>query len=136
MGFFAGELENILRMRTHSHGSPWTMLTRANVHPQRIERLKQAAEDVSQTTGLPIDVQQQLRRELDLSDLEWARLQAAYEADKFMGMLLSHHYPLDDAMNNANAVFASTLKDSLVVDDAPEPLRGAMQRGDADIGAL
>ncbi len=113
MGFFAGELEHALRARTHANGSPWTLLTRASLHPQRIERLKRAAEDISLTTTLPPDVQQHLRRELDFSPMEWARLQAAHEADTFMRLFIDHHYPLEEAVNKANAVFASTLKDML-----------------------
>ncbi|MBA3826837.1 MAG: hypothetical protein H0X24_23455 [Ktedonobacterales bacterium] len=136
MGFFAGELEHILRTRVPALASPWTILTRANLHPQRIERLKRAAEDISQTTTLPLDVQQQLRRELDLTATEWARLQAADEADKFMRLFIEHHYPLEEAVNKANAVFASALKDRLASGDlviaqlsdghptAPPPARG------------
>ena len=136
MGFFAGELEQVLRARTHAQNSPWSILARANLHPQRIERLRRAAEDISQTTTLPIEVQQQLRRELDLSFTEWARLQAAEEADTFMRLLIDHHFPLEEAVNTANAVFTSTLKDKLVSgeivhvqlwdghDAAPPPPRG------------
>ena len=129
MGFFAGELEQLLRARTNAHSSPWAMLTHTHLRPQRIERLKKAAQDISHTTILPSEVRQQLRCDLELSFTEWARLQAAYEADTFLRLLMFHNFPLDEAVNKANAVFASALKDTLArgelshvqLSDGPHP---------------
>src|SRR5579883_2575357 len=112
MGFFAGELEHVLRNHTtHPQGSPWSILARMNVHPQQIDRLKKAAEDIGQVATLPDQSMQQLRTELELTPLEWSRLQAGIEADVFLRMLLYHSYPLEDAVNTANAIFAAMLKD-------------------------
>jgi hypothetical protein len=84
-----------------------------NVHPQQIDRLKKAADDIGQVATLPDASLQQLRIELELTPQEWSRLQAAIEADVFLRMLLYHSYPLDDAVNTANNVFAAMLKDRL-----------------------
>jgi hypothetical protein len=114
MGFFAGELEQILRDHiTHPQGSPWVILKRMNVHHQQITRLKIATEQLAQVATVSEATLQQLRVELELSLLEWARLQAGMEADAFLRLLLYHSYALDDAVNTANAIFAMTLKDQL-----------------------
>jgi hypothetical protein len=114
MGFFAGELENVLRNHiSHPQGSPWSILARMNVHPQQIDRLKKAADDIGQVATLPDISLQQLRNEIELTPLEWSRLQAGIEADVFLRMLLYHSYPLEDAVNTANAIFAAMLKDRL-----------------------
>jgi hypothetical protein len=114
MGFFAGELENVLRNHiSHPQGSPWSILARMNVHPQQIDRLKKAADDIGQVATLPDVALQQLRIEIELTPLEWSRLQAGIEADVFLRMLLYHSYPLEDAVNTANSIFAAMLKDRL-----------------------
>jgi|GEM_PF-4563459 len=114
MGFFAGELEAILKTHsTQPNGSPWSILTRMGVHPQQIDRLKKAYEDISQVATLQASYLQQLRQELELSPIEWARLQAGIEADSFLRLLLYHSYSLEEAANKANAVFSSVLKDRL-----------------------
>lgn len=114
MGFFAGELENVLRNHiSHPQGSPWSILARMNVHPQQIDRLKKAADDIGQVATLPDVALQQLRTEIELTPLEWSRLQAGIEADVFLRMLLYHSYPLEDAVNTANSIFAAMLKDRL-----------------------
>lgn len=114
MGFFAGELEHVLRLHiAHPQGSPWSILARMNVHPQQIDRLKKAAEDIGQVATLPDVSLQQLKQELELSPAEWSRLQAGIEADVFLRMLLYHSYPLEEAVNSANAIFAAMLKDRL-----------------------
>lgn len=114
MGFFAGELASILQAHvTHPGGSPWSILTRLGVHPQQIDRLKKAHDDLAQVATLQSTYLQQLRQELELTPGEWARLQAGIEADAFFRLLMYHNYPLDEAANKANAVFSSTLKDRL-----------------------
>lgn len=114
MGFFAGELESILRAHVaHPQGSPWSILARMGVHPQQIDRLKKAAEDIAQVATLPDPAMRQLRSELELSLSEWARLQAGIEADVFLRMLLYHSYPIDEAANVANSIFAAMLKDRI-----------------------
>lgn len=116
MGFFAGELAAILQAHlSHPGGSPWVTLTRMGVHPQQIDRLKKANEDIGQIASLQESHLTQLRQELELTPLEWARLQAGIEADMFFRLLLYHNYPLEEAANRANAVFASTLKDRLAL---------------------
>jgi GAF domain-containing protein len=114
MGFFAGELEAVLRAHvTHPNNSPWAILTRIKVHPQQIDRLKKAQEDIEQVATLHVSYLQQLRQEFDLNPAEWARLQAGLEADSFLRLLIYHNYPIDDAINHANAIFAEVLKDLL-----------------------
>ncbi len=114
MGFFAGELEQVLRNHiSHPQGSPWSILARMNVHPQQIDRLKKAAEDIGQVATLPDVSLQQLKQELELTPAEWSRLQAGIEADVFLRMLLYHSYPLEDAVNTANSIFSAMLKDRL-----------------------
>src|SRR5271165_2340937 len=114
MGFFAGELAAILQTHVnHPDASPWSILSRMGIHPQQIDRLKKAAEDLAQVATLQSAQLQQLRQELELSPGEWARLQAGAEADTFLRLLLYHNYSLEDAANKANAVFAAALKDKL-----------------------
>ena len=83
------------------------------VHLQQVDRLKKANEDIGQIASLQESHLRQLRQELELTPLEWARLQAGIEADMFFRLLLYHNYPLEEAANRANAVFALTLKDRL-----------------------
>ena len=114
MGFFAGELYAILSAhQSHPQGTPWSILARIGVHPQQIDRLKKAADDIGQVATLPDVALQQLRNEIELTPLEWSRLQAGIEADVFLRMLLYHSYPLEDAVNTANSIFAAMLKDRL-----------------------
>ncbi len=114
MGFFASELATILETyQRPTDESPWSILTRMGIHPQQIERLQKAVDDFTAIATLTATHQQQLRQELALTPIEWARLQAGSEADTFLRLLLFHHTPLDDAANKANAVFAASLKDKL-----------------------
>ncbi len=114
MGFFAGELEVILEEHNPlPHESPWNVLNRLTVHPQQTERLQKAAEDIGQVAMLPPSLLLQLKQELNLSPIAWARLQAGIEADAFFRLLMYHNYTLEEAVNKANAVFASALKDKL-----------------------
>jgi hypothetical protein len=114
MGFFAGELEVVLQEHNPlPNESPWNVLNRLNVHPQQTERLQKAAEDIGQVATLPLPLLQQLKQELNLSPIAWARLQAGVEADAFFRLLMYHNYSLEEAVNKANAVFASALKDKL-----------------------
>lgn len=114
MGFFAGELQAILQTHVTPIGSsPWALLTRLGVHPQVIDRIKKAADDIAQVATLPENNLIQLKQELELTPAEWARLQSGIEADTFFRLLMYHNYPLEEAANKANAVFAATLKDKL-----------------------
>jgi hypothetical protein len=132
MGFFAGELEDVLSAHVaHPHGSPWAILTRMGVHPQQIDRLKKAADDIGQVATLQAVHLQQLRQELELTPVEWARLQAAIEADTFLRLLLYHNYPLDEATNKANAIFAATLKDKLATGGKSENVYAPLSAEDA-----
>lgn len=127
MGFFAGELEAILRAHvSHPNGSPWSILTRMGVHPQQIDRLKKAFDDIGQVATLQSSHLQQLKQELELSPAEWARLQAGIEADTFMRLLLYHNYPLEEAANKANAVFSAALKDKLATGGKSENVYAPM----------
>ncbi len=114
MGFFAGELESVLEIHA-STGSPWSILTRLGVHPQQIDRLKKAHDDISQVATLQATYLQQMRHELELTPVEWSRLQAGIQADIFLRLLLYHNYPLDEAADIANSVFALKLRNSLAV---------------------
>ena len=114
MGFFAGELEQVLFAHAQVQGSPWSILARLSIHPQQIDRLKKAADDITQVATLPDVALQQLRHELELTPAEWSRLQAGAEADASMRMLMYHSYPLDEAVNHANAIFAASFKDRLI----------------------
>lgn len=114
MGFFAAELADILdRHRRVNDTSLWDELERMGVHPAQIERLQQAVEDFEHVVTLPLHTLQPLRQELGLIPLEWARLQAGVEADTFLRLLLYHNFPMEEAANKANAVFAAALKDHL-----------------------
>lgn len=123
MGFFAGELAAILSAhQSHPQGSPWAILARMGVHPQQIDRLKKANDDIGQIASLQNSFLVQLRQELDLAPMEWARLQASVEADVFFRLLLYHNYPLEEATNWSNAIFASALKDRLAVGSKAESI--------------
>jgi len=114
MGFFAGELAEILEQhQPPGTESKWVVLQRLGVHPNQVERLQHAADDVGQVATLQATVLQQLKQEFDLSPAEWARLQAGSEADTFYRLLVYHNYPLEEAVNKSNAVFAASLKDKL-----------------------
>ncbi len=114
MGFFAGELAEILEQhQPPGSESRWVVLQRLGVHPNQIERLQHAADDVGQVATLQTNILQQLRQEYGLSPAEWARLQAGSEADTFYRLLVYHNYPLEEAINKSNAVFAAALKDKL-----------------------
>jgi hypothetical protein len=119
MGFFAGELEAVLTEHARDeHTSPWDALQHLGVHQQQIDRLQAAAEEFDQVATLPPGVLQQLKQELALQPLEWARLQAGIDADTFLRLLMYHHYPIDEAANKANAVFAAALRDKLATGGA------------------
>src|SRR6185437_15571623 len=123
MGFFAAELAAILADHQPSGAeTPWTPLQRLGVHPQQVERLQHAAEDIGQVATLQANVLQQLRQELVLSPFEWARLQAGSEADTFFRLLVYHNYPLEEVANKTNAVFAAALKDKLAVGGRSESI--------------
>src|SRR6185437_8415236 len=107
MGFFAAELEALLQTRIPAHVSPWAILSRLHVHPQQIDRLKNAAADPRQVTALQAKDLQMLCQEVEVTPYEAARLHAAIEADVFLRLLSYHAYPLEDAMNTANAIFAA-----------------------------
>jgi hypothetical protein len=114
MGFFAGELLVVLQENNPlPNDRPWNLLHRLNIHPQQVERLAKAAEDIGQVATLPLPFLDQLKRELNLSPIGWARLQAAIEADAFFRLLLYHNYSLEEATNKANAIFAGSLRDHL-----------------------
>lgn len=114
MGFFAGELEVILREHNPlTNESPWNVLNRLNVHPQQIERLQQAAADIGAVATLPDKLMVQIKQELNLSPIAWARLLAGIDADAQFRLLMYHNYTLEEAVKNANAIFASALKDRL-----------------------
>lgn len=133
MGFFAGELATILSHHLpHPSSSPWSLLSRQGVHPQQIDRLKKASEEISLIASLPEATILQLRSELELTTLEFSRLQAALEADVFLRLLIYHSYPMDEAVNKANAVFAATLKDMIASGGSEHvfpPLSGRDQQG-------
>lgn len=111
MGFFAAELYAILQ--AHNPRDPWSLLARMGIHPQQIDRLKRASENPSEVASLYGPDRERLRQELEPTTLEWARLIAGSEADTFLRLLLYHNKPIDQAMEQANATFASTLKDHL-----------------------
>lgn len=132
MGFFAGELEVVL----HEHNplpneSPWNVLNRLNVHPQQTERLQKAAEDIGQVATLPLPLLLQIKQELNLSPIAWARLQAGVEADAFFRLLMYHNYPLEEAVNRANAVFSAALKDKLATGGQSDSIYPSLPELDA-----
>jgi hypothetical protein len=132
MGFFAGELEAVLRAHVaHPNGSPWSILTRMGVHPQQIDRLKKAFDDIGQVATLQGTYLQQLRQELEMAPAEWARLQAGIEADTFLRLLLYHNYPLEEAANKANAVFSAVLKDMLATGGKTDNVYAPLSESDA-----
>lgn len=113
MGFFAAELETILADRAKNSARPWSVLSRMGVHPQQIDRLKKAAEDVRQVASLPEPSLEQVRVELELTPYEWARLRAGMEADVTLRMTDYHGYSNEDIMNMANTIFSNSLKDRI-----------------------
>lgn len=114
MGFLASELDAVLREHNPSSSeSPWAILYRMGVHPMQVERLQSAVDDFGQVATLPSSTLQQLRQELGLTPGEYARLQAGVEADAFFRLMVYHNYPLEEAANKSNAVFANALKDKL-----------------------
>jgi hypothetical protein len=123
MGFFSAELAAILiDHQPQGAESPWLPLQRLGVHPQQVERLQHAADDIGQVATLQANVLQQLRQELGLMPIEWARLQAGSEADTFFRLLVYHNYPLEEAANKSNAVFAAVLKDKLATGGRSESI--------------
>ena len=110
MGFLASELTTILRERNLLLDD---VLLHMGVDPAQVERLRIAAADFAQVATLPSATLQQLRQNLALTPMEYARLQAAVEADAFFRLMVYHNYPLEEAANKANAVFANSLKDKL-----------------------
>ncbi|MBA3825221.1 MAG: hypothetical protein H0X24_15145 [Ktedonobacterales bacterium] len=135
MGFFAGELEVVLQEHNPlPNESPWNVLNRLNVHPQQTERLQKAAEDIGQVATLPPPLLLQLKQELNLSPIAWARLQAGVEADAFFRLLMYHNYSLEEAVNKANAVFASALKDKLATGGKSESIYPSSPELDALAG--
>ena len=112
MGFLASELATVLSDHTPD-GNGWNILHHMGVHPTQVDRLVHAADDFGQIATLPSHTLQQLRQELGLNPIEYARLQAGAEADAFMRLLIYHNYPLEEAANKSNAVFANALKDKL-----------------------
>ena len=124
MGFLATELQVILTDRTPD--APWDVLLHMGVHPQQVERLQHAADDFAQVATLPSHALQQLRQELGLSPIEYARLRAGVEADAFFRLMSYHNYPLEEAANKSNAVFASALKDRLATGGKSESVYPAV----------
>lgn len=123
MGFFAGELETVLAAhKTSRDTTAWDILERMGIHPQQVDRLKTAAEDLAQVATLPPNVMQQLKQELELSPVEWARLQAGVDADTFLRLLMYHNYPIEEAANKSNAVFSAALKDRLTTGGRSETI--------------
>jgi hypothetical protein len=123
MGFFAAELASILeQQQSVDRTTPWEVLGGLGVHPTQIERLQHAANDISQVATLPATTLHQLKQTLGLSPFAWARLQAGAEADTFYRLLVYHNYPLEEAANKTNAVFAAALKDKLAVGGRSESI--------------
>lgn len=114
MGFFAAELAAILEVHSsQERAQAWEILQRMGVQEAQIQRLQQAADDLAQIATLPVQILQRLRQDLGLSPLAWARLQAGNDADAFLRLVIYHNFPLEEAANKANAVFAAALKDRL-----------------------
>jgi hypothetical protein len=132
MGFFAGELEVVLQEHNPlPNESLWNVLNRLSVHPQQTERLQQAAADIGQVATLPLPLLLQLRQELNLSPIAYARLQAGIEADQFFRLLMYHNYALEEAVSKANAVFSSVLKDRLAAGSQAESIYPSLPELDA-----
>lgn len=114
MGFFAAELENILHAHlSHEGASSWSILSRLGIHPQQIDRLKKAADDIMLVSTMPEADFDRLCAELQLSPLELARLHAGTEADVALRMTKYHGYSDEEVANIANAIYSSSLKDRL-----------------------
>lgn len=109
MGFFASELGAVLS----DHGKTWEWLGTLGIHPTQIQRLRDAADDIAQVASLQPNLRAQVKQDLELIPLEVAKLEAGSEADVFFRLLCYHNYPLEEAANKANAVFAAALKDHL-----------------------
>ncbi len=130
MGFFAGELYTILESHTDGARDPWEILTKFGVHPQQIDRLRAAEMDLTQVATLQSAYLTQLRQELNLTPVEWARLQAGLEADTFYRLLLYHNYPPNEAANKANAVFSAAVKDKLATGGRGESIYPVLNPSD------
>jgi hypothetical protein len=131
MGFFAGELEAVLREHNPiSQESSWNILHRLNLHPQQIERLQHAAADIGQVATLPSRSLVQIKQELNLGSVPWARLEAGIEADACMRLMMYHNYSLEEAVAIANAIFAQTFKDRLVLRETSEFIYPAGDQSD------
>ncbi len=123
MGVLASELLAILEdHNTDPKQSAWAALYKIGVHPSQVERLQQAADDIAQVATLPASMLQQLRQELGLTPAEYARLQAGVEADAFFRLMIYHNYPIEEAVNKTNAVYANALKDRLAVGGRSEAI--------------
>ncbi len=121
MGFFASELYAILERRAEHPqvGTPWTILSRLGIHPQQVDRLRKANDELGLIATLPAALISKVQNELELTKEEYARLMAAMEADVFLRLLLYHQYPLEEAANRANSIFAAALKDLLAAQGNP-----------------
>ena len=122
MGFFASELKTALSARL----ALWDVLKRMGVHPNQIDRLIKAADDFALVAKLPSPTIQQLRQELNLNPIEYARLQAGVEADNLLRLMVYHNYPIEEVANKTNAVFASALKDRLATGGKSESVYPAL----------
>ena len=111
MGFFAAELQELLIK--YAPVAPWDVLARAGIHPMQIKRLQVAAVETGQVATLMGASLAEVRQSLTLTPLDYCRLIAGIEADTFFRLLVYHNYPLEEAANKSNAVFASALKDRL-----------------------
>lgn len=110
MGFFASELGAALS----AHGESWACLgARFGVHQQQVERLMQAEADPFFVSTLQRTACDQVAKELDFSPLEIARMVAGGEADTFFRLMIYHNYPIEEAMNKSNSVFAAALRDHM-----------------------
>lgn len=131
MGFFAGELYAVLeRHKCADLASPWDILARMGLHPQQIERLQCACEDVATVASLQAPYLTQLRQELQLTPIEWARLQAGIEADVYLRLLLYHKYSLEEAASKANMIFAAAIKDKLATGGRGESVYPMLSESD------
>ncbi len=121
MGFFASELYAILERRVEHPqvGTPWTILSRLGIHPQQVDRLRKANDELGLIATLPASLITKIQNELELTKEEYARLMAAIEADVFLRLLLYHQYSLEEAANRANSIFAASLKDFISAQGNP-----------------
>lgn len=123
MGFFAGELAAILQAHLpDGEHDPWCILVRQGIPDSQIKRLKLAADEPEVIAGLAGEQQQVVRRELELTPGEWARLQAGAEADTLLRLWLSHRETHDTAFEKANGVFSQALKDRLATGGMSESI--------------